>query len=263
VISRHERHLIRDFGLQEAFELFHSDERQTDYRGDLYANALRALRLANLQTFKPYVSEFLKKLRKKCDAYGARKELDRLLELGVCGESIVAAVFLIEFLPTIDAVFRSFLGDIQDKKRKAKCLGTAANVMEDIAKYLSRGAMDKNDALANNALLSAGQTAESLHFYASAIFFREDLLAALDANSGLEIAKYVFASSIRKITGKYHDREVSGLIGVLLSLPDYDETAHRVWRIRTLRRLNPTCSGLPTLLHALNSAVSAQDCATV
>lgn len=31
----------------------------------------------------------------------------------------------------------------------------------------------------------------------------------------------------------YHDREVSALAGAALGNFDYDETAHRVWRIRS------------------------------
>jgi hypothetical protein len=79
-------------------------------------------------------------------------------------------------------------------------------------------------------------TADSLHVYANLLFIRELFLEALDANSGEEIAKYTLVSAVRRITGKYHDREVSGIMGAFLGRNDYDETAHRVWR-----NLSPAC----------------------
>ena len=97
---------------------------------------------------------------------------------------------------------------------------------------------------------------DSLHLYANVLFVGEQLRKAFNVNSGEELAKFTLAGAIHRITGKYHDREASAVLSVFLRRPDYDETAHRVWRIRTFRRLNRSCAYLPIILHALNSVLS-------
>jgi hypothetical protein len=53
----------------------------------------------------------------------------------------------------------------------------------------------------------------------------------------------------------FHDREVSALVGAALGNFDYDETAHRVWRIRSYERLEASFSIGPKLLQAMNDVL--------
>jgi hypothetical protein len=226
---------------------------------DFYTAVFQSLRQSNLNAIRPFASLLIVRLRKELEIAGAANDLNSLLRFGLKEETVLALILLCQFLPAVDHTLRSLLGGNLDRKRKAKALREAALVMDQIAKVIPNGDGKVPSAFHHAVLAKPSLTSDSLLYFADFLFLREQLLDVLDANSGLEIAKYTFASVVRRTTGKFHDREVSGIMGAILNKDDYDETAHRVWRIRTLRRLDKTCSFIPTLLHALNSALAEQD----
>ena len=84
----------------------------------------------------------------------------------------------------------------------------------------------------------------------------ELLFEVLEANSLTEIAKFALAATVNSATGRFYDREVSALTGAALQKSDYDETAHRVWRIRNFDRLAKTPARFAVvLLETLNDVV--------
>jgi hypothetical protein len=62
------------------------------------------------------------------------------------------------------------------------------------------------------------------------------------------LGKYLLSAYTKRITGKFHDREVSALLGNATSTDGYDETAHRMWRSRNYRRIQQQCSSLVDLV---------------
>ncbi len=254
-----ESETLRNLDLRAIVEHFRKDsvERPTD--ANLYSALLESFQDLNLQELKPLSQYMIAGFRKSLkDAY-TEGHFNRLLKLGVQEETLIPILLFFSLFPSVDLTLRNFLGEPRERKRKAKALRDAARVMDEIAALTPAGADEIAGNGTNAHLLSTPKlTADSLHFYANFLFIYEQLRQALDVNSGEEVAKYSFAASVKLITGKYHDREVSAIMGVILGKRDYDETAHRVWRTRTVRRLNPTCSFFPTLIHAFNSAVAKQ-----
>jgi hypothetical protein len=188
---------------------------------------------------------------------GATHDVARLQTLGFRIETLAVGVFFIKGAPFIDSTLRNMFGNAREKKRKSKILYEALDVLNGIGKYVT----GLDTGLPHEFLEDAGfplpsTAAYGLSVYANLLFMRELILGALDANSGVEIAKYTLASAVYRITGGYHDHEVSGIIGAANGVDDYDETAHRVWRIRTCRRLNCTVYGLPILLQAINTVLN-------
>lgn len=197
------------------------------------------------------------KLLKQFELDGVELYTKRLIALGIQEETLFVAFLLFMFLPQIDKALQTAFGDIKERRRKAETLREAAALMDEFASSTPgflEGALRKSPS--SKTLPMPSETADGLHVYANVLFIREQLRDALDLNSGLELAKYTLAAAVHRITGKYHDREASAVLGVFLRNPDYDETAHRVWRIRTFPRLNGTCAYLPIILHALNSVLA-------
>jgi hypothetical protein len=157
------------------------------------------------------------------------------------------------FSPMIDHVARSMFGENRERKRKSKILFEAIEILKELEGFMDAQSLPSAlEFLQEFGYPLPSSAAEGLRKYAEMLFFRERLLKALDANSGQEIAKFTLASAVHRITGKYHDREVSAIVGAIRNDQNYDETSHRVWRIRTLPRLNRTVSPLPIILYALN-----------
>jgi hypothetical protein len=220
-----------------------------------YQAVLAALLEAGVNPTHPFWKVVTCNIQKSFADAGAEVDLKRLQHFGVFKETLFVAMFLFGLLPTLDVMLKDSFGDMKDRRRKERVLREAAAIMEEygktgeLAERLSQGHNIKDPIPPTKGL------AEALHYYANILFMREQMLDALDANSGTELAKYAIASAVKRITGKYHDREVSAVLGVYQCNPDYDETAHRVWRIRTVARLDSKASFFPVFLHALNTAL--------
>jgi hypothetical protein len=191
---------------------------------------------------------------------GAAADIARLQRSGFRHESILIASILMRFAPALDLGLKTMFGDAKQKKRKLKILREAAEIMGEADVQLAGLELgSEHDALKRFGFALPSTTAKALRFYAQMMTVREQALEALGANSGREIAMYTLAEAVHRSTGKFHDREVSGIIGAIENNPEYDETAHRVWRIRTCKRLNRTnVIFLPVLLHAANTVMNDQ-----
>lgn len=228
----HERPVAKDkFELAQAFWREHM------------SNPLMGFSVALAQKFKQGMVES-----------GAEEELASLTRHGVRPETLAICSFLFAFAPTIDKLWRSMSKNERDKRKQSKVLYEAAKVLESFESTLNlQNISIPFESIKADGFQPPSSLAKTLRTYAEMLHLRERVLKALDANSFLEIAKYTLASSVYRITGKYHDREVSGIVGVMIGDPDLDETAYRVWRIRTIPRLNRSIAILPTHLHAFNS----------
>ena len=58
------------------------------------------------------------------------------------------------------------------------------------------------------------------------------------------------------MTGRFHDRSVSGLIGEIVGSPDYNEVAHRMWRARNYERIEKHFSWIPRFLVAMSVVIA-------
>lgn len=62
-----------------------------------------------------------------------------------------------------------------------------------------------------------------------------------------DLAQWALVLHVKKATGRFHDSEVSYLIGCALDKPEYDENAHRVWRHENSERLDASVKALGVL----------------
>ena len=161
-------------------------------------------------------------------------DIQRLVDWGINKETLNVSLFFINLAPALDYFFKEMFGDKRTRRRNAKSLATAAAVLESMSKLVP----GMPDMLGK--IPSLDSTANGVKHYASMLVWGETIYEFIDANSIVEVTKYALAGLVRSKTGKFHDREVSALTGAALQKFDYDETAHRVWRIRTYDRLeNP------------------------
>lgn len=248
---------IRQFDVKTLIEVLRSQQREGYSDERLFDQAVGLFREVKLGPLLHTGQIIAQKVLRQFELDGAEIYRKRLKSFGVHEETLFAAFLLFALMPQIDETLRTAFGDIKERRRKAEALRKAAAIMDEFANSTSSLVESvSRKASSLKAFPLPGETADGLHLYASALFIREQLRHALDVNSGEELGKYTLARAIHRITGKYHDRETAAVLRVFLRNPDYDETAHRVWRIRTFRRLNRTCAYLPIILHALNSVLA-------
>jgi hypothetical protein len=187
-----------------------------------------------------------------------QSDWQRLEEMGVTRECLAVAMMLINLAPGIDPLLKQYSRNKRQRQAKAEMLLSPIPVLEEIAQV--RKGMYEESAREEIEKAHDYPTPDSiingLRLTADLLLMGDKLLDAIEANSMLEIAKYGLAGVVRRVTARYHDREVSALTGAALQKPDYDETAHRVWRIRNYPRLEHGIPRIvPVALHAINTVL--------
>lgn len=179
-------------------------------------------------------------------------DIQRLVDLGINKETLGVALMLINMAPAIDYLFKDLFGNKRTRQQNARSLVTAVMVLESMSKLVP----GMPDGL--NKIPSLEATINGVKHYALMLTWGEPIYDFIGANSIVELAKYALAGLVKNKTGKFHDREVSALTGAALQKSDYDETAHRVWRIRTYERLDKSFPIAPRLLHAFDDTLSKE-----
>ncbi len=177
-------------------------------------------------------------------------DIQRLVDFGINKETLGVALMLINMAPAIDYLFKDLFGNKRTRQQNARSLVTAAAVLESMSKLVP----GMPDGL--NKIPSLEATTNGVKHYALMLTWGEPIYDFIGANSIVELAKYALAGLVKNKTGKFHDREVSALTAAALQKSDYDETAHRVWRIRTYKRLDKSFPIAPRLLHAFDDTLS-------
>jgi hypothetical protein len=176
-------------------------------------------------------------------------DIQKLMDWGINKETLNVSLFFINLAPMLDYLFKEMFGDKRTRLRNARSLATAAAVLENMSKLVP-GMPDTFGKVP-----SLDSTANGVKHYASMLVWGETIYEFIGANSIVEVTKYALAGLVKNKTGKFHDREVSALTGAALQKYDYDETAHRVWRIRTYKRLEKSFPIAPRFLHAFDDVL--------
>ena len=100
------------------------------------------------------------------------------------------------------------------------------------------------------------RVASELRFYVRFLNLAQSLRKDTESHSLEEVSKYLLASYVKRMTGRLHDRNVSGLIGEMAGPSDYNEVAQRMWRLRNYRRLEKHHSKLGDFLVAMSVVIS-------
>jgi hypothetical protein len=178
--------------------------------------------------------------------------LKKLASAGIRRETIAFGMYFVTISPGLDVCLKDLLGERRTRMRDAMALERAAGILRRMS-----------DALPNlpemlKALPSFALTARALETYSLMLVWGVAISAITGAGSCQEMAKYSLAGVVKRVTGKFHDREVSAMTGAALRDFEYDETAHRVWRIRNYDRLERSFPLVPMCLQALNNVLMRQ-----
>ncbi len=205
--------------------------------------------------------------RSSLDKYATDRSFDKLCKDGCAALPLAIAMSVFEPLRSFEKKWQTITGTRRQREQRIRAMKKSADVLEDLLGSLadviiadSRASMDADsvDVIRSelispndNVLNSAAQldvpdpstTIRALRMYASILQMCESPQKSTNVSASDLLAKYLLSAYVHRATGRFHDKEVSALIGAALDFT-YDETTHRVWRKRNYKRIDRNLSKL-------------------
>jgi hypothetical protein len=187
---------------------------------------------------------------------GARTDFDELCNTGCIPRVLASIIALIRYAPQINEWWRQTLGNVEANLKLVSALEKTATALESFYAPGSTPGTQKIIDVALPGQLSPFGLVAAIRDHREMLLTLEGLAAKFDVNSFPEIPKYLLVGYVWRATDRFHDRNVSGILGAVVGPVDYNEVAQRMWRYRNYDRLEQHLSVLPDLLHWLGLAVS-------
>jgi hypothetical protein len=193
---------------------------------------------------------------KALETWSARADFDELCTHGCRPEILAVLIASFRFCPYLENFWTEMVGHPRNRQKTTKTLEDAAVALETLfGRFIKSDNEKQRAAFAKLRRLPISAVVSELRFYVKFITLAERFSARSESNSLTEICKYAFASYVKRSTGRFHDKNMSALIGALTQSSDFDEVAQRMWRSRNYKRLNKHFSWIPALLVAMSVAM--------
>lgn len=194
--------------------------------------------------FGKLFDEWAKRQILSLSSHGARADCEELCRYG-CTPPVLA--ILIGWL-RINSVVRHLLVDSSTiRQTQSQTLIEAASITTNFFSRL-HGGVDPNSGPKQHFQT---YTESELHFVSRFVVFPETFADATGATL-IDLSKYLLSAYVVSATGKYRDRNVSGILAELIGPANYPETTHCVWRSRKFPQLHETFSDLAAILCAVD-----------
>ncbi|HEY1477396.1 MAG TPA: hypothetical protein VGF37_06880 [Chthoniobacterales bacterium] len=214
---------------------------------------LRRTRGINIdQDFAEWASEEQQSLTSP----GAREDFAELCEHGCTPQVLALIVWLMRKSPQLETFWKMIIGPPAKRQKATRTLERAASTLEEIfAGFIALGEKDTAIFTKIGRTPPAGVVSE-LRWYVRLINLSESLRKETGSHSLGEVSKYLLSSCVRRMTGSFHDRNVSGLVGEVAGVDDYSEVAQRMWRKRNYGRLDKHLSWMTNILVAASVVIA-------
>jgi hypothetical protein len=194
--------------------------------------------------------------QKKRLAPGARADFTKLCKDGCFPIALAALVALLRLSPQLESYWAELVDRPDDREKSARDLEKAVKTIESLFGNVISAEKAGENELAKIGHLPVSQVTSELRFYIQFINFAATLSAEMEIRSPVELSKYLLTSYIRKMTGRFHDKNVSGLIQELVGPANYDEVNQRMWRNRNYKRIDVHFSWMTRMLVAASVVIA-------
>jgi hypothetical protein len=149
------------------------------------------------------------------------------------------------------------VGHPENREKATRALENTAQTLEKLFNSVIATENErKNVEFAKIGRLPVSQVVSELRIYIRFINFASSMSADTETRSPVELSKYLLSSYVRVMTGRFHDRSVSGLVGKASASPEYNEVAHRMWRTRNYERIDKHFSWITRFLVAMSVVIA-------
>jgi hypothetical protein len=184
---------------------------------------------------------------------GGREDFAELCEDGCFPIALAAIVALIGYAPVLGGFWTEIVGNPDNREKIARNLENAAQSIESLfGQAITLEKEGKETGFTKIGRLPFSQIVSELRFYIRFINFAQSFSADTEMRSPIELGKYLLTSYVKRMTGRFHDRSVSTLVGEITNSVEYNEVAHRMWRMRNYRRIEKHFSWITRFLVAMS-----------
>jgi hypothetical protein len=221
--------------------------------------------------------EWAKRKRESLKEWSAEASFDKLCMQGCRAIPLAITIEIIQRSPSFDSKWRGVIGSARQREQQIHSLEKAATVLESLLSSFADTILDdyresldadlfervRKETVAPSNLENWPTTVlphpataiRALREYASILRLFYSFEQEIAVGSALIFSKYLISAYVNKATATFHDPEVSALIGASLRAT-YDETAHRMWRMRNYERIDEHLSRFADLLVAIGVVVA-------
>ena|ERR1700719_3393045 len=213
-------------------------------------------RSKQIDTVKLYM-DLAEEEKRRLTSPGAREDFVELCE-GGCFQPILAGiVMLLRYAPLLEAFWTEMVGRPEHREKTTRTLESAAQTLQSLFSVVIDSEKEgKNTELETIGRLPVSRLVNELRLYTRLIKLTSSISAETETRSPAELAKYLASSYVRSMTGRFHDRSVSGLVSEVSSSPEYNEVAHRMWRTRNYERIDKHFSWMTRFLVAMSVVIA-------
>ncbi len=149
------------------------------------------------------------------------------------------------------------VGPPENRRKTVRALEKAAATLEEVfGDLIVTEDEEQRATFTKIGRIPFSRMVSELRFYVRFINLAESLRKDTESHSLREVSKYLLASYVKRTTGRFHDRNVSGLVGEVIGSVGYDETAQRMWRSRNYMRLDKHFSWMTDFLAAMSVVIT-------
>jgi hypothetical protein len=173
-----------------------------------------------------------------------------------CSRPILGAITaLMRYAPHIEPFWTEIVGSPYKRDKIARDLERAAKAIEEL---MGNSADEYNriqPIFPNVDIVPPLRMVSELRLYARVVNFAGELSSSVAERSIHDVSKYLLSYYAKRATGRFHDKTVSALVGVLADAPTLNETAYRMWRQRNYRRIEKRLGKTAEFLFDLACAI--------
>jgi hypothetical protein len=195
--------------------------------------------------------------KRRLTSPGAREDFDELCENGCLQLALAAIVALLHHSPHLERFWTEIVGRPDNREKATRALENAIQTLENLFGYfIALENKGKSNEFSKIGRLPISQIVSELRIYIKVINFANSISADTETRSPVDLSKYLLTSYVRRMTGRFHDRNVSGLIAEITGPIEYNEVAQRMWRARNYKRLDKHFSWMTRFLVAMSVVIA-------
>jgi len=173
----------------------------------------------------------------RLDSPGPRQDFIELCNAGCVPIVLAGVTGLLRYSPRLAKFWENMAGQTDECDKAIRSLEKTSRL---IRKTL--GQFDLDNEIAGQRLSAIGRlppqkVVSELELYIRLFGFTKSIRKETGTHSLEEVIKYVLSDFVKRLTRRFHDRNTSGVIAGITGKSEYNEIAHRMWRLRNFNRL--------------------------
>jgi hypothetical protein len=205
------------------------------------------------------LKEWTARQEERLPSPGARDDFRELCVNGCVAEILAIGFASLRWSPQFEDFWSTLYGNPNDRRRVRRNLEKTAKAIEGLFVlpiHLENDEMISK--LSKIGHISPGKLSSELRAYAKLLDFIDSFPRETRTRSLADFGKFCLTEYAKQATGRFRDRNVSGLIAEAIGRADYNEVAHRMWRSRNFKRIRSHFQKPSELLAAIHALASAE-----